>query len=62
MIARSVFLVLIVLALSAMPPSRAQQMAWRPERPVEIVVPASAGGSIDATARLIQRILQNERT
>jgi putative tricarboxylic transport membrane protein len=57
----SASLVLGVLALSAMPLSHAQQAAWRPERPVEIVVPAGAGGSIDATARLIQRILQNER-
>jgi putative tricarboxylic transport membrane protein len=57
----SAVLVLGVLALSAMPLSHAQQAPWRPERSVEIVVPAGAGGSIDATARLIQRILQNER-
>lgn len=37
------------------------QPAWRPERPVEVVVPAAAGGSIDATARLIQRVLQSAR-
>lgn len=44
-----------------MPSSHAQQGAWRPERPIEIVVPAGAGGSIDGTARLVQRILQNNR-
>ena len=41
--------------------SYAQQAAWRPERAVEIVVPAAAGGSIDGTARLIQRVLQSSR-
>src|SRR5262249_11202069 len=37
------------------------QPAWKPERTVEIVVPAAAGGSIDGTARLIQRVLQTNR-
>jgi putative tricarboxylic transport membrane protein len=43
------------------PSSHAQQAAWRPERTVEIVVPAATGGSIDGTARLIQRVLQTNR-
>ena len=46
---------------TAAPLSHAQQAAWRPERTVEIVVPAAAGGSIDGTARLIQRALQVNR-
>jgi putative tricarboxylic transport membrane protein len=37
------------------------QGTWRPEKNVELVVPAAAGGATDATARLIQRILQNQR-
>jgi putative tricarboxylic transport membrane protein len=41
--------------------SHAQLPAWRPERTVEIVVPAAAGGSIDGTARLIHRVLQSNR-
>ena len=41
--------------------SHAQQSTWRPERPVEIVVPSAAGAATDGTARLIQRILQNNR-
>lgn len=41
--------------------SAGAQQAWRPERTVELVVPAAAGGAIDATARLIQRILQSQR-
>jgi putative tricarboxylic transport membrane protein len=39
--------------------SHAQQ--WKPERAVEIVVPAGTGGSIDGTARLIHRVLQFNR-
>jgi len=49
-----------VLAVTATS-SHAQQGAWRPERTVEIVVPAAAGGSIDATARLMQKLLQQNR-
>ena len=50
-----------ITLLGTAAPSRAQQAAWRPERTVEIVVPAAAGGSIDGTARLIQRVLQANR-
>lgn len=41
--------------------SHAQQAAWRPEKAVEIVIPAAAGGSIDGTARLMQKLLQQNR-
>jgi putative tricarboxylic transport membrane protein len=41
--------------------SHAQQTAWRPERPVEVVIPSAAGSSLDAAARLIQRILTENR-
>jgi putative tricarboxylic transport membrane protein len=51
---------LAVLAATAAP-SHAQPAAWKPERAVEVVVPAAAGGSIDGTARLIQRVLQAHR-
>lgn len=52
----------LVVACALLAAGTAQaQPAWRPERPVEIVVPAAAGGSIDATARLIQRVLQSAR-
>lgn len=39
--------------------SHAQQ--WKPDRTVEIVVPAGTGGSIDGTARLMHRVLQFNR-
>lgn len=37
------------------------QQAWRPERPVEIIVPTAAGGNNDKMARLIQKILQDQK-
>ena len=58
---RKAALAFIAMLAATAPSSHAQQAAWRPERTVEIVVPAAAGGSIDGTARLIQRVLQNNR-
>ena len=34
--------------------------AWKPERPVEFIVPAGAGGGQDRTARIIQKIIQED--
>ena len=34
--------------------------AWKPERAVEFIVPAGAGGGQDRTARIIQKILQDD--
>jgi putative tricarboxylic transport membrane protein len=39
---------------------RAQASGWKPEGPVEIVVPAAAGGGTDRTARVIQKVFQDE--
>jgi putative tricarboxylic transport membrane protein len=51
-----------VLALAVLATvAQAQQSAWRPDRTVEIVVPAGTGGSIDGTARLMHRVLQFNR-
>lgn len=46
----------IAAALSAIP---AWGQAWRPEKPVEIIVPTGAGGINDQNARLIQKSLQD---
>ena len=46
----------IAAALSAIP---AWGQAWRPDKPVEIIVPTGAGGINDQNARLIQKSLQD---
>ena len=35
--------------------------AWTPERPIEIVVPSSPGGSFDKTVRLIERVARENK-
>jgi putative tricarboxylic transport membrane protein len=39
----------------------AQQAPWRPEKPVELVVPTTPGGAIDTTARLIQKVADDRK-
>src|SRR5688572_1733415 len=39
----------------------AQPAAWLPTKPVEMLVGVSAGGGIDRTARIIQKIMQDRR-
>jgi putative tricarboxylic transport membrane protein len=46
----------LVMLLATAATAHAQ--TWRPERTVEVVIPAATGGSIDGTGRLIQRVLQ----
>lgn len=46
------------LALAAILAQGTAAQEWRPERNVEIVVAAAAGGSSDRTARVVQRVLQ----
>lgn len=49
-----------ILAATAPAPARAQP-AWRPEKAVEIILPTAAGGANDNIARLIQKILQDNK-
>jgi len=39
--------------------SPAVAQGWKPDKPIEIAVPTTPGGSADLTARLIQKILQD---
>jgi putative tricarboxylic transport membrane protein len=55
-IARTVLL-LFLLPVAA----GAQPAAWLPAKPVEMLVGVSAGGGIDRTARIIQKIMQDKR-
>ena len=49
---------LTAVALHASP---APAAGWAPERAVEIVIPASAGGGLDRTARVLQKVVQDEK-
>ena len=51
--------VVFVGALLALAYSVAAAQGWKPERPVEIAVPTTPGGSVDLTARLLQKIMQD---
>ena len=42
-------------------PAFAQSPAWKPSRNVEIVVGVGPGGGIDRTARIVQKILQDQK-
>jgi len=49
---------LLCAAILAAP---AQAQSWQPEKPVEIVVPTTPGGGMDRTARLLQKVIQEEK-
>src|SRR5262245_53606272 len=49
-----------VLALALATQAWAQS-AWRPERPVEIILPTAPGGGNDTVARLMQKMLQDQK-
>lgn len=58
--ARHIAAGLSALAMLAAPAAHAQS-AWRPDKTVEIIVPTGAGGNNDKMARLIQKILQEQK-
>ncbi|MCE3000536.1 MAG: tripartite tricarboxylate transporter substrate binding protein [Betaproteobacteria bacterium] len=51
----------VVLAPALLVQTPAQAQGWKPEKPIEIVVPTTPGGGIDRTARLLQKIIQEEK-
>ena len=53
----------ILIGLVAVLFAAATQAAtpWRPQRPVEFIVPTAPGSGVDATARTIQNIMQAEK-
>src|SRR3954468_18939998 len=55
---RGVVAAIVLLAACA---ERVAGADWKPERGIEIVAPSGAGGSTDRTARVLQRILQEQK-
>lgn len=58
---RAAALLPALLGAGLLPAGARAQSPWRPPRPVELFVGAAPGGSIDLTARLIQRVLDERR-
>jgi putative tricarboxylic transport membrane protein len=44
-----------------LPGTAASQSAWRPDKPVELIVPTATGGNNDRMVRLVQKILQDRK-
>ena len=59
LLARS-FIVLAALA-SATHGAECSAQGWLPDRGVELIVPGSAGGGLDRTARVVQKVIQEEK-
>lgn len=54
---------LIVLLLASLAAATAwSQPAWRPDKAVEIVLPTAPGGGNDTVARLMQKMLQDQKS
>ncbi len=51
----------LLAASQAYMPNAAAQADWKPQRPIEIVVPVSAGGTLDRPARVLQQIWTETR-
>jgi putative tricarboxylic transport membrane protein len=54
-------LIAFVLAVASLACITASHAQWKPERRVEIIVGVGAGGALDLTARLVQKIWQEHR-
>lgn len=50
----------LAIGLATTVAAQAAGPAWKPERPVEFIIPTSPGGGQDRTARIIQKILQDD--
>ena len=55
------FLQLAGLLLGVPSIAQAQPSSWKAEKPVELILPTAAGGANDNIARLIQKILQDQK-
>lgn len=52
----------LALAACALPLASAATEDWKPTQPVELVVAAGPGGSLDQVARMLEKIMQDQGT
>ena len=52
---------IVIVALALLTVAYAHAQTWKPTRNVELVAPSSAGGGSDNIARLVQKILQEQK-
>jgi putative tricarboxylic transport membrane protein len=52
---------LVAAALALVAVSAVHAQAWKPQKPVELVVPTAAGGANDAAVRIIQSVFQGQK-
>jgi putative tricarboxylic transport membrane protein len=58
---KSSVLIVAVIAGASIAVTAAAQSEWKPQRPLEIVVPVTAGGGLDRPARVLQQIWTEAR-
>ena len=51
----------VAAATGGVAPGIAHAQTWKPDNAVEIIAPSAAGGGTDHTARVIQKIIQDQR-
>lgn len=56
MIARLCGIVSLMVSAAVIAVSGAEAQGWKPERNVELIIPASAGGSLDTSGRVVQKL------
>jgi putative tricarboxylic transport membrane protein len=61
LLTRAGLLRLVATALACAATASVHAAAWEPVRPVELIVPAGAGGASDQMARLLQSIIQKHQ-
>ncbi|HET7595784.1 MAG TPA: tripartite tricarboxylate transporter substrate binding protein, partial [Burkholderiales bacterium] len=51
----------VAAATGGVAPGIAHAQTWKPDNAVEIIAPSAAGGGTDHTARVMQKIIQDQR-
>ncbi|MGZ9080217.1 MAG: hypothetical protein ACXW2A_18000, partial [Burkholderiales bacterium] len=49
------------LALSALSYDAWSQGTWRPDKPVELIIPTGPGANNDRMVRIVQKVLQDQK-